>query len=698
MQVALSNRDVKSSGVEARGTFGISHKAQAHIMTILRDTLYSDKVLAVLREYASNAWDAHKQSGKGHIPIEVMMPTAMSPNLVIRDFGMGMSEDTVFNVFTQYGDSTKRETNDAVGMMGIGSKSGFAYSDSFTVTSWHDGTKKVYIAVLDDSDVGEINKMHEEPCDFDEVGVEIQIAVRPADIYEFQRKAIKLFPYFYPTPKINLEMPKYNRNVTTHGFFSINREEDGWIAVQGCIPYRINIAQVQPELEAAGIWDALSRTTGGLFFPIGGVQVSASREELKYSTSTKKAIVSKFTEMIESYIADVLEVLNKDDLSDWEKRQKACFMEHTMKIGIPAKYKDWARYQVNLWGQGTEHKEPQTFILLRGNSQTNSIGVDVRTRFVIKDDPRSMEGFRLEPSDVVVRSLRDAPIDAVVDELETYIALNHLTGIRIARISDMNWNQPYRSQAMQRKQQGPVNQKYLVKSFQLKDDTLNRSTLSENWDIVTREPTDEDVFVIIEAFKVPDVSDFYRQMVKDREAAKALGFTMPTVYGYKSTEKTPIKVKDCKGTEYTKWREKFIMDMMTPKRIEVLQQLRWSTLFHDMHAWEIADRGDLPVITADLRKNLGEHPVTLMFEKHAKSKVLLAGLPHGISTHLLHLLAGVTLEVPFDGRNAYKAVTDNYPLIAVSGGVALLCKEHRLHWMNYIKLVDQVAAIAAHNV
>ena len=149
-------RTVQSNGVQDVASFDISSKEEnrTFIMGLLRDAIYSDKVLAVLREYSANAWDEHRQSGRGDLPIKVTLPTAVDPTLTIRDFGRGLSHKDVFTVFTQYGESSKRTDSSAVGMLGIGSKSGFAYTDSFTVTSWHSGGKRVYAAVLDAYDQG----------------------------------------------------------------------------------------------------------------------------------------------------------------------------------------------------------------------------------------------------------------------------------------------------------------------------------------------------------------------------------------------------------------------------------------------------------------------------------------------------------------------------------------------------------------
>ncbi len=53
MKPKLMEREVSEEGVLSTGMFGLSTNAedQAHILSILRDRLYTNKVLAVLREY-----------------------------------------------------------------------------------------------------------------------------------------------------------------------------------------------------------------------------------------------------------------------------------------------------------------------------------------------------------------------------------------------------------------------------------------------------------------------------------------------------------------------------------------------------------------------------------------------------------------------------------------------------------------------
>ena len=120
MQPQVETRSVTARGAETVGAFGMKAENSAHIFNILRSTLYSNKVLAVLREYSANAWDEHRAAGIPDRPIKVVLPTALEPTLRVRDYGRGLSEQQVFEVYTQYGSSTKRGDDLTVGALGIG--------------------------------------------------------------------------------------------------------------------------------------------------------------------------------------------------------------------------------------------------------------------------------------------------------------------------------------------------------------------------------------------------------------------------------------------------------------------------------------------------------------------------------------------------------------------------------------------------
>ncbi|HCX75725.1 MAG TPA: hypothetical protein DHU93_10300, partial [Algoriphagus sp.] len=92
----------------------------------------------------------------------VTIPTPLNLEFKVRDFGPALSDEEVRDVYAFYGESTKRETNDQTGMLGIGSKSAFSYGDNFVINSFLDGVKTTWNAFIDPSQVGQISKLSQE--------------------------------------------------------------------------------------------------------------------------------------------------------------------------------------------------------------------------------------------------------------------------------------------------------------------------------------------------------------------------------------------------------------------------------------------------------------------------------------------------------------------------------------------------------
>jgi len=59
-------------GAESEEAFSIEGDSRV-IFDILRDKMYSDKIGAVCREVSSNARDANREAGKGHVPIDIVI-------------------------------------------------------------------------------------------------------------------------------------------------------------------------------------------------------------------------------------------------------------------------------------------------------------------------------------------------------------------------------------------------------------------------------------------------------------------------------------------------------------------------------------------------------------------------------------------------------------------------------------------------
>lgn len=649
------------------GEFGISLADSAHIMTILRDTLYSDKVLAVLREYSCNAWDANKDAGKGDVPIKVTLPTLFEPTLSIRDFGKGLSHDQVFNVYTQYGASTKRSDDETIGMLGIGSKSGFAYSDSFTITSFNAGTKRVYAAVLDDSEKGVINLLHEEPCG-DETGVLIQIAVRRPDIDEFTRKAQQLYQYFAPRPEINVEIPPLptTKALLKSGviYDADGSTRTGWTAVMGCVQYRINTDQL------LNLPNFVRSIPGAVFFKIGEVQINASREELKYSDETKRILVERINSLIDEFVVISLAEIETKSTSQWDKRLRLQFL---MRLNVPLStaFKSMATSNVSV------SPAPSKFGIERGKYEVGSISVDKETKIVIKDDGRSLDGYNLRWNDLLVRRLdKKLSWDDLKSEVIKFTEQLEIKGIPVEMLS----TRPWVKNSYNTRSSSANTEKYKRRAFKLiRND--GASPLSDNWEAVDRTPESTDVFVLINGFQPVDGTNIFYNRRDDQKMAQAFGKTLPDVYGYKTTEGKPITDTSKLGKSYSKWRSEFYQSFTTEKirrriRFMIQERINFSVSWKDQieEAYTISN------------KELGAaHPLTRLFRRmRATKKFLKKNKIMSEAFCLIRSKESVTFEEELDEM---KEIKKKYPLL---GAVlfSVFGDEHAKKWIDYVKLVN----------
>jgi hypothetical protein len=162
--------------------FGISQSAE--FFNILSNTLYSDKILAVVREVLCNAWDIHIQTGRTDKPVEV---TLADGKLSIRDYGTGISDDDIHPIYAVYGNSTKKLDGQQTGGFGLGSKAPFAYVDHFEVTSFHAGMKTIYAVSKSSAEVAgkpSIMALVSVPCG-DETGLLVSMAIQRQDQSRF---------------------------------------------------------------------------------------------------------------------------------------------------------------------------------------------------------------------------------------------------------------------------------------------------------------------------------------------------------------------------------------------------------------------------------------------------------------------------------------------------------------------------------
>jgi len=694
---------LKTSGVSSSGAFGISLDDSAHIMTILRDTLYSDKILAVLREYSANAWDAQREIGRGSEPIEVTLPTLQDPTLRIKDKGPGLSKESIFKVFAQYGASTKRASDTAVGMLGIGSKSGFAYSDSFTVISCHGGERRTFVAVLDASEKGVINQLHEEPCG-DETGVTIEVAVKTQDINEFHDKAKRLYAFFDPKPICNIPIPDlivdkineseygYIANVRDghYGYSESDLHEDddhrwsfkrgAWFAKMGCIAYPIKLDQLKYDgHERLGVPRFLSNMAGVLNFKIGELQISASREELKYSDSTKEALSEKFNILIEEFIKKTLDAAEKDGVSPWEKLVR-CKTLAAMEVPVPARWREYVMVRAPL------KDTPKTFVLTRLKNVQTAVDLSSSNRFLLKDDFRAMKGYTLTQWDYVVTRIGDkkATWDEVKKEIDDILSKSGLTGLPVVFLSSLPWTKP----AVFRTSR-PANEKHKLKVFKL--ESFHRHPRSSNWAIAdAEEVTPSTPFLIIENFEVWGMSGVQDDYTIVKKFSELLGKEVPTIFGFKRTSKNQITYSTPNlGTPFDVWFRRFLKESVKDSIIKKAIQMSDWFLNGEIGGRYDDYSGTFQKKADAFRKKLNEeNPLFNHIQACVDAKKEFQRKSNYDLTDYLPRLENLGI-FQSTVTPTIREIRKRYPLILVTGSLNyLVTSEHREKWADYFNLVD----------
>lgn len=334
MLLADKTVNLHTNGIQNSNEFTIQQSAK--MFNILSNSLYKDKIMAVIRELSTNAWDAHVSAGTSR-PFDVHLPTRTNPVFSVRDYGTGLSQEDMEHLYTTYGASNKNDSNDFVGCLGLGSKSPFAYTKSFTTASYFNGSKYTYVAAMDETGVPTLN--HISTTDTDEPnGMEISFATHQYDSGEFADKAKRVFYFFKNKPVlsgylsdhdyvhhnvvISGENWKVGRFSTAYNDFPSQHSNAGnVVAVMGSVAYPIDVDKIIGKEEkeqtdaAIAAWNRTFKKVdmknwvnfltnivqAGLYiemrFDIGELEMDPSREGLQYTREVVATIRRKTQEV-----------------------------------------------------------------------------------------------------------------------------------------------------------------------------------------------------------------------------------------------------------------------------------------------------------------------------------------------------------------------------------------------------------------
>jgi len=278
LKVAERVLDVDSTLQGEKIVMKINEEAMKFIATVLID-LYSDPELAIIREYSTNALDAHIEAGVTR-PIEVTLPSNLSPFFKVRDYGLGLDAEDIEDIYSQYGASTKRESDDVVGMLGLGCKSALTYTDQFTLTGIKNGIC-TQVSVSRDEDGGGSMTIVDHFQTDDPSGVEVIVPINRYNSFDSKSKDFFRF-WEEGTVVVNGEAPKRIGGTWIADDILLTEEVDGAMVVMGNVAYPF-------KEEDGGRWQRHHTVS---FVEIGAVHFTPSRESLQMDSTTKATLAT----------------------------------------------------------------------------------------------------------------------------------------------------------------------------------------------------------------------------------------------------------------------------------------------------------------------------------------------------------------------------------------------------------------------
>lgn len=277
--------------------------ASPKVFKILSSDLYTNKIRAVVRELITNMIDAHALNGNPEKFI-IQVPGRLDPRFVCRDFGPGMSDfdiqgdDNSPGLYNSYFSSSKAESNDFIGGFGLGSKSPFSYTDTFSITSYHKGEIRGYVAYMDGDGPQIKPTFVKEMGPDDKTGIEIVVPVEEKDFRNFAYEVSYIMRPFKDLAIINGLDREIDYFPDFDDYYGVNPERywpdrGGLYAIYGGIVYPIDGVIKERN------WLSIRNEVNYIKFPMGSLDIAPSREALSLDDRTRKNIIERVKELSE---------------------------------------------------------------------------------------------------------------------------------------------------------------------------------------------------------------------------------------------------------------------------------------------------------------------------------------------------------------------------------------------------------------
>lgn len=337
-------QDILHSALKEVQIFGDiqSHKAEidaedlSWILQILSTNLYSDPIGSLIREYSSNAWDANVEAGNRDKPIEVGIQTTPDKGTYwyVTDLGPGLSPQRINDVYRKFGKSTKRNSNEAIGMMGLGKFSGLSYTNEIFITTRVDGVQYEYLMHKSEG-VPQIDLLITKLVDLPN-GTTIKVNIKDwSDRRQFVQKTKEQLAFF-ENVYFNID-----DQLDLNEKFKVYKAKTFTYSTLESRELRLKIGPVSYPID----WNVISKSTPlknlshelrglAINFNIGDLAITPNRESVLYNKQTLENITKAF----EAVCTEIVELYNKN-IAEYENIEK--FVDAIHNPGVQIGDKDF---------------------------------------------------------------------------------------------------------------------------------------------------------------------------------------------------------------------------------------------------------------------------------------------------------------------------------------------------------------------
>jgi len=317
----MVDAEILTDGDDLQGQdYGIA--AEGMGMAIRAFYQYAKPIDAIVREVASNSFDAHREamaipkmsddelralgytgdldSLRAHfskwkerdIEIELVSPRGLGSTdrkIIFRDYGVGISPSRMKNIMTKFFSSTKRASNDFIGAFGLGSKSPLGYTNAFQMNTWFFGTRYEYL-IHSGATAPRLELIGQFP-DRRANGTEVIVPIETETDYgEFRKSVTTQLRYFDGFTIIGLDLKDTTVYRGKHFVYRNDQVVDQMHICLGKVYYPLDFIALGLSSYSEG------RVPIGLYFDIGELPVVWNRESIEYTKDSKEIIKQRFEE------------------------------------------------------------------------------------------------------------------------------------------------------------------------------------------------------------------------------------------------------------------------------------------------------------------------------------------------------------------------------------------------------------------